>query len=928
MLHRLLHPLLFGLAFLLAGEARLKAQGQDQKRVTGNFEGYTFPRLAARLEAATGYHFYYDPADVDSLSSIDMTLNKATIQQILDQLFQNTHLHYAIDSTGRVFITKHVIILTALPAQLGGPVKLPENARANLPEEQEQPERSKLKTVLAENQLMEIGNKLNRSGGNATIAGYVRNDKTGEPIVGANLYADTMSLAIATDQFGYYSLTLPKGRHIIRISNAGMKDTRRQVNLYSDGKLNVEMQDAVATLRAVIVSAEKTSNTQSVQMGVNRLNIRQIKQVPVVFGETDVMKVVLTLPGVTSVGEASNGINVRGGSTDQNLILFDGATIYNPSHLFGFFSAFNPDVVKGIELYKSAIPEKYGGRLSSVLDVSMLDGNSKKWSGVAGIGPLTSKFMIEGPLDKDKTSMVAAVRTTYSNWLLDAIPNSAYSNSKANFYDGNLRITHIFDAKNTLYIMGYFSSDWFNLDNDTTYRYSNKNANIKWKHIFNNKSYALFTAGYDRYEYSVTDPHDSVNAFKLGFNINQSFFRAEFSYAPNNRHSISYGLNSIFYKLHPGDYTPAGSESKVVNNIVPAEQALESALYLGDQYTVSDKLSVSAGLRYSLFNYLGPHDVYNYVPGQPREVSTIVDTSVYGKNKVIKTYSAPEIRLSARYTLSPNASVKVSFNTLQQYIHMLSNTVAVSPTDIWKLSDPNIKPQQGSQVSLGYYRNFKANTIEASVEVYYKRIKNYLDYKSGANLVLNSHIETDVLTTKGKAYGAEFLLRKTTGRLNGWISYTYSRTFLKQDDPLAGELINNGKNYPASFDKPHNLNVIGNFRITHRYSISTNVVYSTGRPITLPLAVFTLGGSPGLYYSERNQYRIPDYFRTDFSVIIDGNHRVHQTTHNFWTFGVYNLTGRKNPYSVYFVQENGAIKGYQLSIFGTLIPFATYTIKF
>lgn len=923
MRYRLPRFLLLGCSLLLFTHLH----AQQQKRVTGNFEGYSFSRLMARLEATTGYRFYYDPADVDSLN-IDLTVNNATIPQILDQLFQNTDFHYAIDSTERVFITRRVTILTTLPARFGGSRKPTESAANFLTDEQEKPERSGLKKAFAENQLIDIGNKANKSGGKAIIAGYVRNGATGEAIVGATLRADTLSLAVTTDQFGYYSLTLPKGRHVIRITDAGMKDTRRQIMLWSDGKLDVDLQDAITTLKAVIVSAEKTSNTQSVHMGVNRLNIKSIKQVPVVFGETDVMKVVLTLPGVTSVGEASNGINVRGGSTDQNLILFDDATIYNPSHLFGFFSAFNPDVVKGIELYKSAIPEKYGGRLSSVLDVSMLDGNSKKWSGIAGIGPLTGKFMIEGPLQKEKTSLVAAVRTTYSNWLLNSLPNnSGYSNSRANFYDANLRITHVLNPNNTLYLMGYLSADKFNLDNDTTYRYKNKSAVIKWKHIFNNKSYALFTAGWDRYEYSVSDDRDSVNAFNLGFDISQTHFRADFSYTPNNRHSFSYGISTIYYKLHPGAYSPIGEGSKVVNTTIPAEQGLESALYLGDQYTVNSRLSVSAGIRYAMFNYLAPHDVYNYVPGLPRDISTITDTSVYTKG-IIKTYSAPEIRLSARYTLSDDASLKFSYNTLQQFIHMLSNTVAISPTDIWKLSDPHIKPQHGDQFSLGYYRNFKANTIEASLEVYYKRIWNYLDYKSGANLVLNPHIETDVLTTRGKAYGAEFLLKKQAGRLNGWISYTWSRTFLKQDDPLAGQLINNGKDYPASFDKPHNVNVVGNFRFTHRYSISTNVVYNTGRPITLPLAVFNLGGSPGLYYSERNQYRIPDYFRWDFSFIIDGNHRLNQTTHNFWTFGVYNLTGRKNPYSVYFTQETGKIKGYQLSIFGTQIPFVTYSIKF
>lgn len=924
MRHHLILSLWLGMSTFLF----LQVQGQDQKKISGTFDNYSFSRLADTLEAATGYHFYFDPVDLDSLS-IDISLNKATLTQVLDRLFENTRFHYAIDTARRVFITSQVTIVTTLPAWLGGPAGNRPPVNIPFPDEQDQPERTKLRKTLIENQLIEIGNKLVKAGQpKATIAGYVKDDKTGEVIVGAMLFADTLPIPVTTDRFGYYAFTLPKGRHVIRISDAGMKDTRRLILLHSDGQLNIDMQDAVATLKAAIVSAEKTSNTKSVQLGVNRLNIQTIKQVPVVFGEADVLKVVMTLPGVTSVGEASEGFNVRGGSTDENLVLFDGATIYNPTHLFGFFSAFNPDVVKGIELYKSAIPEKYGGRLSSVLDVSMLDGNSKQWSGVAGIGPLTSKFTIQGPLEKDKTMMVAAVRTTYSDWLLNNIPSSAYSNSTANFYDANLRITHVFDAKNTLYLMGYLSTDQFTLDRDTSYKYSNKSANIKWKHIFNNKSYALISAGLDKYQYSVADTRDSVNGFKLAFDINQTWFRAEFSYAPDNRNQISYGFNTIYYKLHPGDYTPEGAGSEVVPYFMPAEQGLESALYLGDQYTVNSRLTVSAGLRYSVFNYLGPHDVYDYAPGVPLEVSTITDTSVYGKGKIIKTWSAPDIRLSARYTLSDNESLKISYNTLEQYIHMLSNTVSISPTDIWKLSDPNIKPQQGDQISLGYYRNFKSNTIEASVEVYYKRLKNYLDYKSGATLLLNPHIETDVLTTKGKAYGAELLLKKMTGKFNGWFSYTYSRTFLKQDDPLAGQLINYGNWYPADFDKPNNLNFIGNYKISHRYSVSANVVYSTGRPITLPLAVFTLGGSPGLYYSERNQYRVPDYFRTDVSAIIDGNHRIKQKTHNFWTVGVYNLMGRKNPYSVYFIQENGLIKGYQLSIFGAPIPFITYTIKF
>jgi hypothetical protein len=916
------------LCLFILGLLPFFSAAQDrEKKISGDFHGFSFPQLANRLEAVSGYAFYYDPAEMDSLA-INITVDQATIPEVLDQLFQNTDFHYAIDSLGRVFVTRHFSIQTKLPGDPSEQDRAKNPHKILLAEDEEQREKPILKS-LEENKLFEIGDKASRgSQGRATLAGYVRDSKTGEAIVGASLYADTSTRIVITDQFGYYSLTLPKGRHVIRISSQGMKETRRQVVVYGDGKLSVDMQEYIASLKTAIVSAERTSNTRSVQMGVNRLNIKTIKQIPAVFGETDVLKVVLTLPGVTSVGEASNGYNVRGGSTDENLILFDQATIYNPSHLFGFFSAFNADVVKGIELYKSAIPEKYGGRISSVLDVSMLDGNSKKWSGTGGIGPLTSKFSIEGPLQKDKTSMVAAFRTTYSDWLLRSIPNNAYTNSTAGFTDGNLRITHIIDQKNTLYLMGYVSEDHFALDNDTSYNYSNRNANIKWKHIFNNKSNALITAGVDHYQYSVSDPGAGVNAFKLGFNINQDYLRADFNYVPGNKHIFNYGFSSIYYQLNPGTYQPDGPKSLIVPNIVPAEQGIESAVYVGDQYSITSRFAINAGLRYSMFNYLGPHLVYDYAPGFPRTTATTTDSTFYPGGKIAKTYGSPEIRLSARYELPGDASVKLSYNTTRQYIHMLSNTVAISPTDTWKLSDPNIKPQEGRQYSLGYYRNFKTNSIETSVEVYYKQIRNYLDYKSGASLLLNHHIETDVLTTKGKAYGIEFLIKKATGRLNGWLSYAYSRTFLKQDDPLAGELINNGDYYPASFDKPHNVNFIGNYRFSHRYSVSLNVVYSTGRPITLPLSVFSLAGSTGLYYSQRNEYRVPDYFRTDLSVNIEGNHRVKKMTHNYWSVGVYNLTGRQNAYSVYFTQEAGQIKGYKLSIFGTQIPFVTYNIKF
>ena len=911
--------------FFLSG---ITLSAQDQKTITGDFSGYRFPALIRIIESQTPYHIYYDSTETDSLE-INTNVNQMSLQQLFDIIFKNTDVHYAFGTDNNVFISKRYTIQTSLPKNFfdpgkGGADSLSQavfyaddaiNAKSNL-------------KISPENKLFDIGSKNGKiASARPTVAGYLRDIKTGEPLMGASISVDTLSISKSSDQFGYYSLNLPKGRHIIRFSSAGMKDTRRQVMVYSDGKLNVDMDEFVASLKAVIVTADKTSNTRSVQMGVSKLNIQSIKQVPVVFGEADVLRVLLTLPGVTSVGEGSNGFNVRGGAADQNLILYNDATVYNPSHMFGFFSAFDPDLVKSVELYKSAIPEKYGGRLSSVLDVDIKDGNNKKWTGSAGISPLTSKFSIEGPIQKEKTSVIAGFRTTYSDWLLHQIPSSNYTNSTANFYDASIHFSHIINAKNTLYLMGYLSSDNFNLDGDTTYAYANRNANLKWKHNFSNSSFAVFTTGIDHYQYAVSSTKVPVNAYKLSFDINQIYLRADFSYSPNNIHSISYGLNSVYYQLHPGTLSPDGPKSLVQTNSIHPEQALETALFLGDQVTFSQNFSVNAGIRYNIYYYLGPNQVYQYVPGLPRETFTIKDTISYASGN-IKTYALPEIRISARYSLNNSSSLKFSFNTMTQFIHVISNTTNISPTDIWKLSDPNIKPQRGQQISFGFYKNFRQNSIETSIEVYYKKMQDYLDYKSGATLLLNHHLETDVFETQGRAYGIEVLLKKTTGKINGWISYTYSRTMLKQDDPLAGELINNGNYYPASFDKPNMVNFIGNYRFSHRYSLSLNIVYSTGRPITLPLAIVYQAGAPTLYYSDRNQYRIPDYFRTDISVNMDGNHKVNKKTHNSWSFGIYNVTGRQNAYSVYFVQQNGKVKGYQLSIFGSPIPFITYYIKF
>jgi carboxypeptidase-like protein/TonB-dependent receptor-like protein len=916
---------LFMTGLLCVIQQLLFSQTNTLPRITLNLQDASFTAFVSELEKQSALFFYYDKAQFDSMR-INIAANAQPLDLVLDQAFRNSEFRYTVvKDDGYVLLTRGVRVTAELPGDFFSR-GAKDTSRSDLPD---YGDRKQVKIDASiENKVFEIGNKTSTVPGSKTIlAGYVRDVKTGEPIPGVSIFTNSGNINTVSDQYGYFSISLPKGRHVINLQALGMKDTRRQVIMNTDGKFDVLMEERVVSLKEVIVSAAKLNNIRSPQMGMDRLNIKTIRQVPALFGESDILRVILTLPGVKTAGEASTGFNVRGGSTDQNLILFNDATIYNPSHFFGFFSAFNPDVVKDVELYKSSIPAKYGGRLSSVLDITSREGNKKEITGSAGIGIVTSRFNIEGPLIKDKTSFILGVRATYANWLLSLLPTE-YENSKAGFYDANLQISHQFDQKNNLYISGYFSRDRFSLNNDTSFSYSNRNLSVKYKHIFNNKWSSTVVAGYDGYEYQIASDKDKLNAHELTFNIQQLNLKADFTHYLNSNHTIDFGVSTINYKLNPGSYQPKSPESMIIPDVLESENAQESAAYISDKWNITPDLSLQAGIRYSLYNFLGPKQVNEYAPGLPKEPENVLGTTKYGSGKFIKTYHGPEYRLGIRYSLSPDFSIKGGYNSLRQYIHMLSNTTAISPTDIWKLSDPNIRPQYGDQFSLGFYKNFKNNTIETSVEVYYKTIEDYLDYKSGAELVMNHTIETDVINTKGKGYGIELMVKKPTGKLNGWISYTYSRILLKMDDATAGEVINGGAYYPANYDKPHDLTVVSNYRFTHRFSISLNGTYSTGRPITIPIGRYYYGGSQRALFADRNAYRIPDYFRMDLSMNLDGNHKVKQKTHNSWTFGLYNLTGRRNPYSVYFVSENGLINGYRLSIFGSIIPFINYTVRF
>lgn len=898
-----------------------KGQPAPLPMVSGSYTDISIRSFLELLEKQSGYRFYYDQNKLDT-SKITVILNKVPLDKSLQEGLKNTALSYSIDSRGYVYISRGQRVQTSLPDWFysGGAVT---NASAI-------PVVDDISRSIARDPetLHLIGTENGHPAEiNYVVRGYVRDVRNGEPVVGASLQVEGKNINTVTDKFGLFTIMLPKDTSILNVQTIGMDDVQLKLLVRSDGILNVNMQPHIMTLKNVVVSGQKMSNLRTTQLGVQKLDIKTIKQVPVVFGEADIMRVLLTTPGVKTVGEASTGLNVRGGAADQNLILFNEANVYNPSHFFGMFSAFNPEVVKDVELFKGSIPAKYGGRLSSVVNINSREGNKKKFEGAAGIGLLTSRLQIEGPLAKDKSSYILAGRTTYADWLLKQLPQE-YKNSKASFYDLNAIINHEFNERNSIHFTAYMSRDRFNLNTDTFFHYRNQNISLKWKHTFNPRFFAVIAGGHDRYAYSIEGGGDPVNAYILAFNIAQTYFKPHFTYTINNKHTLEWGLNATLHKLNSGNYQPAGSESLVAAINMPAEQAFETALYLSDNFKITPKLMLDAGLRYSLYGYFGPYSINNYPANTPKREENISDVSVYAKNKVINTYQGPEIRIGLRQLITSTLSVKAGYNSLRQYIHMLSNTTAMAPTDIWKLSDPNIRPQFGDQFSVGMYKNIASNTVELSVEGYYKRIKNYLDFKSGAVLILNPHIETDVLTTMGKAYGIELLVRKTSGKLNGWISYTYSRILLKADNPLNGEVINEGRYYPANYDKPHDVAFIGNYRISHRLSFSLNTTYSTGRPITLPVGRFYYDGGMRTLYANRNAHRIPDYFRTDFSMNIEGNHKVTQKTHNSWTIGVYNITGRRNPFSVYYVSQNGVINGYKLSIFGTAIPFINFNIKF
>lgn len=885
-----------------------------------------------QLEAKTGFKFFYDENWLQSIPA-KANISNLDLTDALNELLKDSSLnYYVLNDEKRVILIQNGIIYDALPKGFFGQSDSIQNTRNTVYQEQVanpvfydskgQKGRRKYPVV----RLGKTDKSKQKSAYN--LQGRAINARTKEVIPDLAIRVSGSNRVVVTDANGNFDIELPSGYNRIRASAMGIANTERELLIYSDATYDFEFEESLEQLEEVVVAADAIRNVKETTTGKEKIDLEESKNIPLVLGERDLLQVAKALPGISSAGEGASGLNVRGGKTDQNLVLLDDAVIYNPTHFFGLFQALNPFTTKGVEIYKGTLPVEHGGRLSSLFDIRSKDGNVEKISGEGSIGPVTGNLALEFPVKKDTSSLMIGGRGAYANYILKSLEDPALNNSSASFYDGIIKYNHKINEKNELKATAYYSRDAFSITSDSLYQYSNRLASVRWdKRISDKASSALVIQNSD-YRFGIDFENLSNASFDLNYGISETGLRYKLKTKFNEEHTFDYGVSAKLYNVNPGSIEPLGTQSAVIPKFIQKESAIESALFIGDTYTLSDKFSVEAGLRYNFFAALGPKIERTYEPGFPLNDATVQSTTDFGSGNIIKTYGGLEGRLSARYLLDDNVSIKASLNNAYQFIHTLSNNTTVSPIDTWKLSDFNIRPQNGYQASLGVYSNFNDNMYEFSIESYYKLLENVTDFKTGADLLLNDNVETEIIQGQGKAYGIEMLLKKNRGDLNGWLAYTYSRSFYKFDSAFSEERINNGEFFPSNFDKPHDLSLIANYRLTKRFSFSGNFVYQTGRPVTFPVGTFRFNNADFVAFSNRNEFRIPDFFRLDLGLNIEGNHKKNKLAHSFFTISVYNVLGRNNPYSVFFVTEDGEVKALQSSIFAIPIPSITYNFKF
>ncbi|MCB0629311.1 MAG: TonB-dependent receptor [Saprospiraceae bacterium] len=884
----------------------LSGQTLEELKITATFQEQSIPDILTSIQEKYPVSFYYRQEDLPVVKRSG-TYEAAPLTQVMDDLLSGLPLRYLV-------YRDYGIVL--LPAAF-----LQENYSADFYETLD--DQAAGKTVAREPDITVGDLNSLRPTGKALIRGAIIDAQTEEPIIGATVFFSDLDLGTATDADGTFEVEVPAGQHEVVIQYVGYQEMAALVAVLGDGELPVRLDKEAINLKEVLVKAEGVDvNVESAQIGVEQLDVKSINKLPSFLGEVDVVKSLLLQPGVSTVGEGAVGFNVRGGEVDQNLIMQDEGMLFSSSHALGFFSTFNPELISFVTLYKGNLPAQFGGRLASVLDVEMRDGSFQDYRVKGGVGLVSTKISLEGPVAKDKSSFITGFRSSYSDWILEFIKIPEIQRSSAQFYDLNFRYTHRIDENNTLALSGYTSKDRFTYNELFGYDYRTLMGQAIYKKIFSDELFSRLSFTASRYESTQLDL-DGADASELENNITYYKLKEHLTYTPSSDVQWDAGFSTILYQVDPGAIRPYGQLSQVITQRLEREQALESAAFLNANWKLSPALSIAGGLRFAAYQFLGPKTINEYADPENPSLETLIRTTTYGSGKVIADYYSLEPRLSMRYRLGPNASIKAGYSRTAQFINLIANTNSPTPSSLWQLSTEYIEPLRSHNFSIGYFKNFKNNLWETSIETYGRLIDNLFDYKDFADLTINEQLETQLLSGIGRAYGLEMSIRKREGIVNGTLSYTLSRT----ERQVEG--INEKNWFPSNFDKPHDLSLVFNYQPTQRYTLTLNFIYGTGRPTTAPIGSYQeLNNLVVPIYSDRNQLRVPDYHRLDLAFTMGQSHKLTKKIKTSWTLSLYNVYGRDNAFSVFFTQRPfGLPKANKLSVLGSVFPALTFNFE-
>lgn len=886
------------------------ALSQDNSQlplISGSFSNASITDVLSHLESNYDLDVFYKDEDIPQ-KSITQDFNEEPLDEFLSKILSQTAAGYFLYRNTEIVIVPRQLVDDVYS------VKYYQALEGTTEEDQQTTQNETIREIGSIDNLSPTGKVL--------VKGNVRDEQTNELIIGATVSWLESGVSTITDVEGNFETTIEAGIQTLEIKYLGYVDLVQKFNALSDGDLQFSLfKEAVTIDEVTITGRALDESVESAQIGVTTIDVKTIKKLPTFLGEADVIKSILLNPGVSSIGEGATGFNVRGGEVDQNLVMQDEAFLFNSSHALGFYSTFNTDLINKVDLYKGNIPAQYGGRLASVMDVEMRNGNFDEFDIKGGVGPVASRLSIEGPIAKGKTSFILGARSSYSDWILKRINVVEVRNSSAFFYDMNARITHRFSQKNNLTLSGYFSQDDFTYNNEFGFDYGTLLGEATLRSIFNDNFYSRFSAIYSKYNSTQFDL-EGQDASELDIEISYIKLKELLTYTTENDMKFEFGGEGIFYDTRPGDFTPADANSLVIEKLLDSEKGLEAALFANLEWEITPSLLITGGLRYSLFQAKGPATVFQYVDPDNPTSTTITGTEE--QTGTLATYSTPEPRLSARLKVTDDSSIKAGYSRTSQYFNQIFNSDSPTPSSQWQLANTYIQPNRSNNYSVGFFKNLQDNNWETSLEVYYRDIDRLFDYRDFAVLVANDHIETELLGGIGRAYGTELSIKKNKGELNGWLSYTYSRS----ERLVAG--INDGNWYSSNFDKPHDFSLILNYNPNQRHTISVNFNYSTGRPTTPPIGNFqTSTGLVVPIYSDRNQIRIPDYHRLDIAYTIGRGYKKNAKFRTSWTLSLYNVYGRKNAFSVYFTQgQFQRAQANRLAVLGAAFPSLTFNFEF